>query len=102
MTFYWLRKLEYPQKTIDLPQVTDKLRHIMLYLVQLTMSGIQTHSSNYHLTMTAPDQYIAFLYVSKAGTMYNQILYLKQKAPHTKRDSTLFDICGPLVSFVYF
>jgi hypothetical protein len=71
MTFYWLRKLEYPQKTIDLPQVTDKLRHIMLYLVQLTMSGIQTHSSNYHMTMTAPDQYIAFLYVSKAGTMYN-------------------------------
>jgi hypothetical protein len=24
------RKLEYPQKTSDLPQVTDKLYHIML------------------------------------------------------------------------
>jgi hypothetical protein len=23
--FYWWRKLEYPQKTTDLPQVTDKL-----------------------------------------------------------------------------
>ena len=23
--FYWRRKLEYPEKTTDLPQVTDKL-----------------------------------------------------------------------------
>jgi hypothetical protein len=25
--FYWWRKREYPEKTIDLPQVTDKLYH---------------------------------------------------------------------------
>ena len=38
--FYWLRKLGYPEKTTDLPQVTDKLYHILLY----RLSGIHTHN----------------------------------------------------------
>jgi hypothetical protein len=34
------RKLEYPEKTTDLPQVTDKLDHTILYQVHTTMSWL--------------------------------------------------------------
>ena len=67
--FYLERKPEYPEKTTNLPQVTDKLYHIMLYQIHLTWVGFKLTTlvgigtdctgsckSNYHtiMTMTAP------------------------------------------------
>jgi hypothetical protein len=38
------RKLKYPEKTTNAPQITDKFYHIMIYQVYVAMCWIRTHN----------------------------------------------------------
>jgi len=98
--FYWWKKPKCPEKTTDLPLVTDKLYHIIMYRIYHAWAGFELTTlvvigtdcigsckSNYHTitAMMAPQHLISFcvLGVSVVHVFLNDFLIVFWNCPES-------------------
>jgi hypothetical protein len=84
--FYRWGKPEYPEKTTNLSQLTDKRDHITLYLVHLAMSGVRT--LNYHVITARTASILEGMCI----TFYTRVLFfihLCVKLPKVNSDECI-------------
>ena len=87
--FYCWKKSEYPEKTTDLPQVTDNLDNIILYRAHLVMNWFElktlvvidtncigSYTSSYHTTTTGPLSSVRKIFLVVLQYLIRKTIYL--------------------------
>ena len=82
--FYWWRKPDYPEKTIDLPQVTDTLSHNVVKSTP-RLSGIQTHKVSGDMHWLHKLYVILHMMISKHKIFRNlQLKWRRRRCVHKR------------------